>query len=410
MSAPLICCTSSRPTHCLTDWRPSILLPVSLLAAGHTGESAAFKARVFCCYLWVFFLSFSLSFTQITSSAALPPSLRRHRAANTLLQICPNPSSQLPYPRPHYPKALAVISCIVTVRRIHSERAQSIFIMSPAKPMHTSQSAGEALMHGLSHRGLTQSSLRGKWEKSLFLSNAWYICSHMLAHLLFLRQSPASFLPGFLFLCFSLSLLFETLIFTFHISGLWSGLCGAHHHASASTQPWATISFCQSKYSPAHQRPASFLNYTSQIESCRLQKGKVCVWMVIGLGGHWFKSQIHTSSLDSLSAQTHHACLCSPRLSLSLVLLGPLKSGFLNSLSSPTLVIRNYTPIAAPIGPACLISPERFGASPSDWLINSLRGQEKKRERKKWDIDVTQAFSVTVEEWKHSAVFFFISA
>lgn len=70
MSAPLICCTSSRPTHCLTDWRPSILLPVSLLAAGHTGESAAFKARVFCCYLWVFFLSFLLFL-----SHKLPPPL-----------------------------------------------------------------------------------------------------------------------------------------------------------------------------------------------------------------------------------------------------------------------------------------------------------------------------------------------
>lgn len=95
----------SHPTHCLTDWRPSILLSVSLVAVGHMGKSSTFWGRMFCCYTRGCF-SF-LSFTQMASSAFLPPSphlkesssstvgvrarLRQHKPANSLPQIPPIP-------------------------------------------------------------------------------------------------------------------------------------------------------------------------------------------------------------------------------------------------------------------------------------------------------------------------------
>lgn len=77
-----------------------------------------------------------------------------------------DPSSQSSHPRSHYPKALAVIRT-ANVRWFCSEWAQSIFIMFPAKWSHTSQSAGEALMHALFRWDFKESSLREKREKSI---------------------------------------------------------------------------------------------------------------------------------------------------------------------------------------------------------------------------------------------------
>ena len=86
---------------------------------------------------------------------------------------------------------------------------------------------------------------------------------------------------------FSFSVSFQTLIFTFHILGLWSVLCTAHHHASRSAQPGATI-IIKNQNSPgrckyADVKPQSFffssLNYTSQTKvPAAFKKVWVCVW------------------------------------------------------------------------------------------------------------------------------------
>lgn len=62
------------------------------------------------------------------------------------------------------------------------------------------------------------------------------ICIHLL---IFCFYGETSLLSSRISLFLSFS--FQTLIFTFHILGLWSVLCGAHHHASRFAQPAATI-------------------------------------------------------------------------------------------------------------------------------------------------------------------------
>lgn len=69
-------------------------------------------------------------------------------------------------------------------------------------------------MHALFHQGLKESSLREKREKRVYFCKTSDM--HSFAHFAVSMVKLASFLPGSL----SLSLSFQTLIFTFHILGL----------------------------------------------------------------------------------------------------------------------------------------------------------------------------------------------
>lgn len=197
-----------------TVWHPSTLLPVSLVAATW-GNLARFKAECFAvtrgCFFSFLFFSFTNSLLRfsptllLSERAVLWCSWCTSLAQTT--QACQqsaadsyNPSSQSSYPRPHYPKTLAVISCTAKVRWIRSERAQSIFIMFQANQSHTSRSDREALMHALFHQGLKVPP----WEKMfLFLWNAWYA---FISSFAVSMVKSASFLPGPLSLCLSFSL------------------------------------------------------------------------------------------------------------------------------------------------------------------------------------------------------------
>lgn len=221
---------------------------------------------------------------------------------------------------------------------------------------------------------------------------------------------PASFLPRSLSPFFPPHS-FKTSIFTFHILGLWSVLCGAHHHASRFTQPGAKIIIInQSAIQDVatHWHPATvffFFFFQLYITNKVLQasKGKggiVCFdgalcslckwtwayrWQSSRAFGFGWNSK--TDSLSLLFVLTRYACM--PVFAIFLSSHSPLWS-----LRFPTLVISSSSTLL----PACLISLKRFKASPRDWLISSLWGY------KKWDIDVTQAFSVTVEEWKQHSL------
>lgn len=113
----------------------------------------------------------------------------------------------------------------------------------------------------------------------------------------------------------------------------------------------------------------------------------LCKWTWCLLDGVWGHSaSIWIPNLYILSPETPSAALCSDTLCLPVLpcfspLASPLKSGFLDSLSSPTRVIRSF-----------FFSPRGGLRAHPATLQCSVK--------KKWDIDVTQAFSVTVEERK----------
>lgn len=130
--------------------------------------------------------------------------------------------------------------------------------------------------------------------------------------------------------------------------------------------------YYQSKYSALHYKaPATsrtFLNYTSHAESCRLQKVRTRVWTVYralfvsGLEHQGVSLKVFegirlpmkslysapSDALALLSVLTLYTRLCVCRLSL--FSFAPLKSGFLDSLSFPALVIRSNAP---PLSPSC---------------------------------------------------------
>lgn len=172
---------SSHPTRCLTDWHPSILPPVSPVAAGHMGESSKFfKGKsVFAvtrgCFLFSFLFVhtnsltpplFFLSHPSLSWERELLLGCSWCKSPAQTAQACQqsaadssNPSSQSSYPRPHYPRALAVGgSHKQTSTESALKHTESIFIMLRANRSHTSRSAGgEALMHTLFQLGFKRS-------------------------------------------------------------------------------------------------------------------------------------------------------------------------------------------------------------------------------------------------------------
>lgn len=193
-------------------------------------------------------------------------------------------------------------------------------------------------MHALFHRDLKESSLR---EKRVYFCKTSDMHSFALSLFLWWNR-PLFFQDRSVFLLLS----FQTLIFTFHILGLWSVWCGEHHHASLFPQPGATIIIINQNKSPGNYNTLtcshSCLNYTSQTKSNRLQKVKVCVWMVhcvlfvsglehCSVSSTMFEGSsppfgfslnpkplcsVPLDALSLLSVLTCYACLCLPSFSL----------------------------------------------------------------------------------------------
>ena len=150
---------------------------------------------------------------------------------------------------------------------------------------------------------------------------------------------------------FSFSVSFQTLIFTFHILGLWSVLCTAHHHASRSAQPGATI-IIKNQNSPgrckyADVKPQSFFflpliihhkqKFPRPSKRCECAFGRWHCAASLPVGGRecsgvsltslfrghsalvWIQKLLYSAPSDALSrlsVLTRYACLCLPSFSL----------------------------------------------------------------------------------------------
>ena len=238
---------------------------------------------------------------------------------------------------------------------------------------------------------------------------------------------------------FSFSVSFQTLIFTFHILGLWSVLRAAHHHASRSAQPGATI-IIKNQNSPGRCKYADvkpqffFLNYTSQTKvPCSLQKGEsvrldagtawpLCQWTralrcLLDRLSRAFGFGLDTETFIFCSLRRPQPALCSDTLCLPVFAIflssrSPLWSQAFSTVwallhlslgAAPSLLSLSLSLSLHPL--ACLISPMRFfKASPRATGWSTPSGGRKS--------EILMWRKPLVSLWRNEsgAVFFFISA